>query len=142
MVVAANKVDLLSGSMGAGAAPIGAAPGQLRTAPAATVDVATAGLDRIGELYPDAVPVSAAAGTGIQDLLRAVDEELQRNLVAVELLVPYRNGDVLALVHTHGTVRSERPGPDGHRVSALVPAYLLGSLEAHRIDPESDSGPG
>jgi len=117
MVVAANKVDRLA----ALALELGEGPDDAGEGP----------VERLRDLYPDLVPVSAARKEGLDRLLEVVDTELQGRLVAVEALIPYAAGDVLNLVHTHGVVDEERFAETGTWVAARVPAYLLGGLEGY-----------
>ena len=115
MVVAANKTDLLGG--------------------VATDEGGAALVDRLRDLYPDVVPVSAQTGDGLGRLLAAVDDELTAQLVAVEALIPYNAGDVLNLVHTHGRVDGEEFTDAGTQVLARVPRAVLGALEPYLTQP-------
>jgi GTP-binding protein HflX len=120
MVVAANKIDRIAAL----------APAERDTY-----------LGPLQDLYPDLVPVSAAKDVGLGALLAAVADELVRHLVPVHALVSYQAGDVLNLVHMHGVVDSEEFEPDGTRISARVPPYLLGALAPYVQDPDG-AAPG
>jgi GTP-binding protein HflX len=86
---------------------------------------------RLSARYPDAVPISAATGEGLDVLLERVAERLPRFPVRVELLLPHERGDLLALLHREAEVLSERALPEGvlvrarvgERVHALVARY-------------------
>jgi GTPase len=54
--------------------------------------------------HPGAVAVSAADGTGTEELLRAIGDRLRVADRVVELVVPFARGDVLAAVHREGEV--------------------------------------
>jgi len=126
MVVAANKVDRLTDRTADGEADEASA----------TVDAGgedTDDLARLRVLYPDLVPISAVRGLGLDDLLRAIDEELVAQLVAVDALVPYDRGDVVNLIHVHGIVEDEGYEPTGTRLRARIPPYLLGGVEAYLV---------
>ena len=58
------------------------------------------------------VVVSALTGDGIGDLLRVVADRLRGADRAVELVVPWARGDVLAAVHREGEVVGQRDGEE------------------------------
>lgn len=64
------------------------------------------------------VAVSARSGSGLSDLLRAVDEQLARRRRTVDVTVPFDQGEVLSRIHDSGRVLSEEYGPEGVRVRA------------------------
>jgi GTP-binding protein HflX len=71
--------------------------------------------------HPDAVVVSAVAGTGIDKLLDRIAERLRELEPVVELEVPYDRGDVLAALHRDGEVLVEVHVDAGTRVRARLP---------------------
>ena len=71
--------------------------------------------------HPDAVVVSAVAGTGIDKLLDRIGERLRELEPVVELEVPYDRGDVLAALHRDGEVLVEVHADAGTRVRARLP---------------------
>jgi GTP-binding protein HflX len=83
--------------------------------------------------YPDAVPICAAEGVGLDALRDALDEALRGGLVPAELLIPYSAGELLHRLHTYGVVDDERYEAGGTRITAQVPPYLLGDVEAYRV---------
>ncbi len=70
-------------------------------------DLAPVSAERLAARHPGSVVVSAADGTGIDELLRAVGDRLRALTAVVELVVPYDRGDVLAAVHREGEVLVE-----------------------------------
>jgi GTP-binding protein HflX len=71
--------------------------------------------------HPDAVVVSAVAGTGIDKLLDRIAGRLRELEPVVELEVPYDRGDVLAALHRDGEVLVEVHVDAGTRVRARLP---------------------
>jgi GTPase len=53
------------------------------------------------------VRVSALNGTGIEELLRCISENLVAGFVPLDVLVPYDRGDLVALLHQYGTIEYE-----------------------------------
>jgi GTP-binding protein HflX len=145
MVVAANKIDLLPAET---STSVGAADA-VGSEVAGSTEIeaehhARSGLVALRYLYEDLVEVSAGEQTGLDDLLQAVDVELQRQLTTVRALIPYSEGDLQNLIHTHGVIDSESYSETGTLIVARVPAYLLGSVDAYLVDDsdEPDTGYG
>lgn len=90
---------------------------------------------RLVDRHPGSVGVSGRTGEGVDDLLQAISDRLRALTTAVELLVPYARGDVLAEVHREGEVLSEEATDDGMRLQARLDAagraklapFLVGS---------------
>src|SRR6266487_2159062 len=81
MIIALNKVDLLPAE-------------------------AAANLNGVATILPS-VRVSALTGTGIDDLLRCISSALQAQFVALDVLIPYDRGELVALFHQYGTIEHE-----------------------------------
>ncbi len=116
MLVALNKIDLV----------IGSPDGHLKV-----TEEELARLEVVREFrqrYPDAVPISAEWGVGIDALLRRVEAILNENLVPFQAQIPYQNGDLVALVHRHGFVEQEEHTDTGTRMTGRVPRRYLGAL--------------
>jgi GTPase len=76
----------------------------------------------------DCVVVSALTGSGIDDLLAAVDAGLPRRDREVRVLVPYERGDLVARAHQEGEVLAVRHAAEGTELTARVPAGLAAEL--------------
>jgi GTPase len=83
----------------------------------------------ITSMHPEAVVVSAVAGTGIDKLLDRIGDKLRELEPVLELEVPYDRGDVLAALHRDGEVLVEVHAEGGTRVRARLPR-----AEAARFD--------
>ena len=79
---------------------------------------------------PGAVAVSARTGRGLEELRGRIEEMLPRPDVAVDVVVPYSRGDLVARVHADGEIDSIDYGPEGTRVRARVDAPLAAELWA------------
>jgi GTP-binding protein HflX len=78
--------------------------------------------------------VSATSGEGLEDLLVKIADVLRASMVAVDALVPYARGELVARARTAGDV-SERYTEGGIRVSGRLPAAIaaeVGSAAAGR----------
>ena len=78
---------------------------------------------------PHAVLVSARTGEGIEELLLAVEADLPRPAVLVDLVLPYARGDLLSQVHEQGDIETLEHGADGTHLVARVPEDLAHQLQ-------------
>lgn len=100
----------------------------------AAIDAANPLVDLRDRYYRDLVPISARTGAGLEALSAAIEATLEARLVAVTLHVPYSEGAVLDLVHSHGIVERSREDPTGTWIEARLPRHLLGGVEAFRVE--------
>jgi GTP-binding protein HflX len=75
---------------------------------------------RLLRRIPDAVPVSALTGEGLEDLLRAMAGTLPSPPVQVRLLIPFDRPEVLPMLYDRAEVLSTEEGPEGMTVEARV----------------------
>jgi GTP-binding protein HflX len=75
---------------------------------------------RLVAAHPGAVAISALAGEGIDELLRAVSDRLRAAANVVELIVPFERGDVIAAVHREGEVLVEQHEEGATRLRARL----------------------
>jgi GTPase len=106
MIIALNKVDLLP-------------------------DGAAADLKGMAAALPSA-RVSALTGTGIDDLLPCISAALQAQFVALDVLVPYDRGDLVALFHQYGTIEHESYEECGTHLRGHIPANHSGQFAPYR----------
>jgi GTPase len=77
---------------------------------------------------PGAVFVSARTGEGIDALRRRMTELAAPTDTAVDVVIPYDRGDLVARLHAGGRVQQEEHNSDGTRIRARVPVALAASL--------------
>ncbi len=85
-------------------------------------------LARLRQREPHSVVVSAKTGEGIQAALEAVERDLPRPGVELEVLLPYERGDLLSKFHQQGEVASIEHTADGSVVRGRVHEDLAGEL--------------
>jgi len=102
MIIALNKVDLLPAE-------------------------AAADLNGMAATLPSA-RVSALTGTGIDDLLRCISSALQAQFVALDVLIPYDRGDLVALLHQYGTIEHESYQERGTHLRGHIPTNHYGQF--------------
>ncbi len=79
---------------------------------------------------PNPVLISALRGDGLPALLEKVESVLRKDLVRVNVVLPFDRGDLLQLIREQGVVESQTPTGRGLRVVAMVPPRLAGLLGA------------
>ncbi len=57
-----------------------------------------------------------------------VEELFRRQMVEIDVCIPYRHGELLNLIHERGQIEEERHEPEGTRVRAFVPQRIAGQL--------------
>jgi GTP-binding protein HflX len=90
-------------------------------------------LDRLVRAYPDAIVVSARTGSGMAELVAAVEAQLPRPDILVDVLLPYDRGDLVSRVHAEGEVVAEEHNGEGTRLTAKVSPDLHGTLGAFAV---------
>lgn len=78
---------------------------------------------------PTTVFVSSRTGTGLDTLRERIADALRSGMVAVDAVVPYERGELVARARSSGDVE-EAYEPDGVRVSGHLPAALASEVHA------------
>ncbi|AEF40174.1 GTP-binding protein HflX [Hoyosella subflava DQS3-9A1] len=86
-------------------------------------------LAQLRRALPGAVFVSAHSGAGLTALREQLADRLGRKDVEVLVEVPYARGELVARIHTEGTVTGETHEAEGTRIRAHVPYSLAASLQ-------------
>jgi len=84
------------------------------------------------------VPISATTGSGIEELLKAIDGALPAT-VAVTLRIPHADGTALALCYELGRVLARADEPDAVRLEVELPARLRGRLAPYIVGESAAS---
>ena len=79
------------------------------------------------------VAISAAEGTGLDDLLQRVQEMLEEDLVPVHVLLPYSSDGLLGLFHQRGVVEREEYSEAGVTIQGRVPEGVAQRFERYLI---------
>ena len=98
IVVALNKIDLLDD------------PAEAR---------------KVAKAFPNSVAISAAKKIGLDDLLERLKSTLEAQMVKVEVMVPYSDGELVSLFHQRGVVEKEEHTGTGTVIKGLLPVWLL-----------------
>lgn len=77
--------------------------------------------ERLANLWPQAVMISARDDLGLGELLDAVTDALAKGLVTLSMIVPYDRGDVVAAAHRLGDVVAEKHDAEGTILDVRLP---------------------
>ena len=94
--------------------------------------------DEIAELvaeYPNSMAVSAVTGRGLPPLLDRIEGLLQSSRELVSLLIPYRRGDLVSILHEQAIINQETHQADGTYLDVYVPEHLRDLVEPYRLEP-------
>jgi GTP-binding protein HflX len=81
------------------------------------------------------VRVSALKGIGIDELLRCISDNLMLQFVALDVLIPYDRGELVAQFHQFGTIEDESYEANGTRIRGHMPNNHSGPLLAFQHIP-------
>ncbi|HWT94135.1 MAG TPA: GTPase HflX [Solirubrobacteraceae bacterium] len=100
--------------------------------------------DRREELFfehPDGTLVSAVTGEGLDELLERIEEEFEKRLRTVELLLPYSEGGRLAELHDVAGDLEREDTPAGVRVRARLPSTVAARFGPYVVSPDGAGAP-
>ena len=80
------------------------------------------------------VKISAKNGTGIDDLLKAVDDNLPVRVKKVSLLIPFSDAGLVAEIRKNATLINEEYVAEGIKVEAILDEKLYSKAEKYIVD--------
>jgi GTP-binding protein HflX len=89
-------------------------------------------LTRLLEGLPNAVPISALRGDGLEQLLDCIEGVLEEEMAWLDVVVPYDLGELVDLFHRRGLVERAEHRGDGTHLVGRVPRVLLGRFDELR----------
>lgn len=88
-------------------------------------------LGRMLRREPHAIVVSARSGQGIDELLALIESDLPHAAVAIDLVVPYERGGLVARAHREGELDVVEHGEAGTRLVGRVNESLANELRRY-----------
>ncbi len=85
-------------------------------------------LQRLRNLHPDGIAISALTGEGINELAAALSDRLERNFASVTLVIPYERGDLVAAAHKAGDVIVEKHDDHGTTLEVRLPREAVAAF--------------
>jgi GTPase len=90
---------------------------------------------RLGKLFDEGVPISALTGDGLPDLLSRLERELYAALIPLDVLIPFKFGQLISMFHEQGIVEHTEHGEAGVRLQGRVPERVAGWFKPYQIKP-------
>ena len=87
--------------------------------------------------YPDAIPISAQQGDGIDLLMETLGERFASHGAMLDLSIPYTDGKALDMLYKHGTVLGTEYTDDAVHVKARLPSRYLKSVMQFSVAPKN-----
>lgn len=81
-----------------------------------------------------AVRISALHGSGLQELLHAIEENLPIKMQIVDLLLPFAQAGLAARIRKEGEIQKEEYVAEGLALTASIPPELLAAVELYRVE--------
>ncbi len=88
-------------------------------------------------IYPNAICVSAAQKTNLDELMRKIGEVISSGMVRMRVLLPFDRGDLVELFHRRGQAHRQEAQSEGTLVTGLLPRPLVGVFAPFRAAPEN-----
>lgn len=90
---------------------------------------------RVLQNFPKSVAISALKGTGIENLLTLVQEELFEAFEPIGVRLPYKEGSLISLFHELGQVERVEHERGGVVIHGSIPGRLLAQFAPWKIKP-------
>ena len=85
------------------------------------------------QLFPHSVPISALKQLNLDKLLALVEHELYEHLSSIQVRLPYRRSDLVALFHDNGRVDAEGYSEKWITITGRLPARWLAAFRAYVV---------
>lgn len=122
MVVALNKVDKVLDEKSYGL--------EVDTEQIAAFEASEA-VQLLLDRYPEATLASAKWGIGLKRLLEQIEGVLVADMVDLDVLIPYRAGELVNLFHKRGRVETEDYNEHGTLIHGKLPRHLVPHFELY-----------
>lgn len=90
-------------------------------------------LQRLANLHPEGIAISALTGEGISELAGALSDQLERDYSSVTLVIPYERGDLVAAAHQAGEVAVEKHDDFGTTLEVRLPRRSLAAFAEFQV---------
>lgn len=93
--------------------------------------------------YENAVALSARSGVGIHHLIQSIEQQLFENFTAIQVRLPYQQGQLISLFHEQGQVQKVEHVRGGVWMAGLIPGRLITRFQPYFASPQpADSEAG
>jgi GTP-binding protein HflX len=132
MITALNKIDRLFPELSSNGSVDGPSDGT-DGATESGLDVANISARISGEmeLGPNFVPVSARRGWGLNELLERIQQTLSDTLVAMRVLIPYNESELVSRFHERGIINTEEHTGTGTLIEGRLPKRMVHTYQRY-----------
>ncbi|GAB4565824.1 MAG: GTPase HflX [Anaerolineales bacterium] len=95
--------------------------------------------ERVLQNFPKSVAISALTGTGIENLLMLVQEELFEAFEPIGVRLPYKEGSLISLFHELGQVERVEHERGGVVIHGSIPGRLVAQFAPWKIKPNGNT---
>ncbi len=85
--------------------------------------------------FANTYPISALNGEGLEPLLTAIEDELSKAYIEIDVEIPYQQGKLISLFHEQGQVGQVLNGEFGARIKGLIPRRIRYLFEPFLVSP-------
>ena len=82
-------------------------------------------MNLMDDRFPNSVGISALKGLGLEELLLKINEHLFETFSPISVFLPYREGNLIALLHEQGKIEHEEHVHGGVEIHGKIPGRLL-----------------
>lgn len=95
---------------------------------------------QLSRQIPDHAAIAAAKAAGLNTLLEKIEHSLRAQDQRLEILLPFNEGKLLALIRQHGKVEEETYLPEGTKIRAILSSAWVDKIEQLLHKGERDNG--
>jgi GTP-binding protein HflX len=89
--------------------------------------------DEVAGQFSSSVGISARTGAGLDQLLALIEETLNVSLIRIQVHIPYREGELVALFHQRGLIEREEHDQTGTILTGRIPGTIAPLFEPYVI---------
>lgn len=93
------------------------------------IDLVPDALDIVSRSFENSIAISAKEGTGISELLRMIQEEIQCLRISIELFIPNKYLGLVSKIYNSGTVTKAEYTNKGAHITAELPENSIGEFK-------------
>ena len=88
-----------------------------------------ANVESVSGKFSNSVAISALTGDGLDLLLARIEQVLESQMMWLDVLVPYRFGELVDLFHRRGLIEWEEHTEAGTHIKGRIPTVLVGRFQ-------------
>jgi GTP-binding protein HflX len=89
--------------------------------------------DEVAGQFTTSLGISARTGAGLDQLLALIEETLNVSLVRIQVRIPYREGELVALFHQRGIIEREEHDQTGTILTGRIPGTIVPLFEPYVV---------